>query len=52
MVFTTHVEVMIRSGCSVEILGVKKPSFWTENKETLSLHKGGSRERNKMDNFH
>ena len=43
MVFTTHVEVMVRSGCSVEILGVKKPSFWTENKETLSLHKGGSR---------
>ena len=42
MVFTTHVEMMIRSDCSVEILGAKKPSFWTlSKKENLSLHYGG-----------
>ena len=53
MVFTTHVEMMIRSDCSVEILGAKKPSFWTLSKQgNFVFTLRGSRERNKMDNFH
>ena len=53
MVFTTHVEMKTRSSYLGEILGVKISSVWTLPKQgDLVFILRGSRERNKIDNFH
>ena len=42
MVFTTHVEMMIRSDAQWRYWALRNPHFGLcQNKETLSLHYGG-----------